>query len=185
MLQIYRDGAQGKIIRSIGLPAFIHNNNYYQTIIGVFEDGTIDCWGLVDFAEFINKVTQGWVVTQVPKGARISCHHLYYGNSNLECSVEIDEFVKEVEDTINLLQGKQTTKQTFFQAFARFLTAPNKKNKNILREAYNAIPKHCRRYVLGDMDSKDYPIKLCIEDEEISPEIIEEFKQRDIYDSEM
>jgi hypothetical protein len=43
MLQIYRDGAQGKIIRSIGLPAFIHNNNYYQTIIGVFEDGTIDC----------------------------------------------------------------------------------------------------------------------------------------------
>jgi hypothetical protein len=93
--------------------------------------------------------------------------------------------VKEVEDTINLLQGKQTTKQTCFQAFARFLTAPNKKNKNILREAYNAIPKHCRRYVLGDMDSKDYPIKLCIEDEEISPEIIEEFKQRDIYDSEM
>ncbi|NJK76969.1 MAG: hypothetical protein HC942_27115 [Microcoleus sp. SU_5_6] len=129
MLQIYRNGANGEIIRGRGLPAFIHNGNYYQTIIGVFEDGTIDCWELVDFEEFTNKVTEGWVVTQVPKGARISCHHLYYGNSNLECYIEIDEFVKEVEDTINQLQGKQTARQTCFQAFARFLTEPNKKTK--------------------------------------------------------
>lgn len=178
MIQIYRNGRNGEIIRGIGLPAFIHNDSYHETIIGVFEDGTIDCWGLVDFEEFINKVTEGWVVTQVPKGARISCHHLYYGNSTLECYIEIDEFVKEVEDTIKRLQGKQTVAQTCTQAFAKFLNLPNEKNQSSLREAYNAIPKHCRKYVLGDMDCKDYPIKLCIENKEISLEIIEEFKEK-------
>ncbi len=176
MLKIYRNGANGEIIRGQGLSAFIHNGNYYETIIGVFEDGTIDCWGLVNFEEFKTKVAQGWVVTEVPKGARISCHHLYYGNSTLEFYKEIDEFVKEVEDTINLLQGKQTVAETCVQAFAKFLTVPTKKNKNRLREAYNAIPKHLRIYVLGDMDCKDSAILMCIEDTEVSQEMLESFK---------
>ena len=177
MLKIYRNGENGEIIRGEGLSAFIHNNNYYETIIGVFEDGKIDCWGLVDFEEFKTKVAEGWVVTEVPKGARISCHHLYYGNSTLEFYKEIDEFVKEVEDTINLLQGKQTVAQTCVQAFARFLRLPTKENKSSLRTAYNAIPKHLRIYVLGDMDCKDSAILMCIEDTGISQETIESFKR--------
>jgi len=177
MLQIYRNGENGEIIRGKGLSAFIHNWHYYETIIGVFEDGTIDCWGLVNFEEFKNKVSQGWVVTEVPKGARISCHHLYYGNSTLEFYIEIDEFVKEVEDTIDLLQGKQTVAESCIQAFARFITLPTKKNKSSLREAYNAIPKHLRIYVLGDMDCKDSAIRMCIENRDISQEILERFKK--------
>ncbi|MEG4572239.1 hypothetical protein QUA56_05865 [Microcoleus sp. N3A4] len=177
MLKIYRNGANGEIIRGQGLSAFIHNWNYYETIIGVFEDGTIDCWGLVNFEEFKTKVAEGWVVTEVPKGARISCHHLYYGNSTLEFYKEIDEFVKEVEDTIALLQGKQTVAETCVEAFARFLTFPTKKNKSRLRAAYNAIPKHLRIYVLGDMDCKDSAIRMCIENTEISREILESFKR--------
>lgn len=177
MLQIYRNGENGEIIRGKGLSAFIHNGHYYETIIGVFEDGTIDCWELVNFEEFKTKVAEGWVVTQVPKGARISCHHLYYGNSTLEFYIEIDEFVKEVEDTIDLLQGKQTVAESCIQAFAIFIRLPTKKNKSSLREAYNAIPKHLRIYVLGDMDCKDSAIRMCIENRDISQEILERFKK--------
>jgi hypothetical protein len=177
MLQIYRNGENGEIIRGKGLSAFIHNVDYHETIIGVFEDGMIDCWEWVNFEEFKTKVAEGWVVTKVPKGARISCHHLYYGNSTLEFYIEIDEFVKEVEDTINLLQGKQTVGKTCIQAFTRFLTLPTKENKISLREAYNAIPKHLRRYVLGDMDSKDSAIKTCIADTEVSQEMLKSFKR--------
>ncbi len=176
MLKIYRNGASGEIIRGQGLSAFIHNSDYYETIIGVFEDGKIDCWGLVDFEEFKIKVAQGRVVTEVPKGARISCHHLYWGNSTLEFYIEIDEFVKEVADTIDLLQGKQTVAETCVQAFAKFLTLPTTENKSSLRAAYNAIPKHLRIYVLGDMDYKDSAILTCIEDTEVSQEILESFK---------
>jgi hypothetical protein len=177
MLQIYRNGENGEIIRGIGLSAFIHNGYYYETIIGVFEDGTIDCWGLVNFEEFKNKVSRGWVVTEVPKGAMIDCHHLYYGNSTLEFYIEIDEFVKEVEDTIDRLQGKQTVAETCIQAFARFLTLPTEENKSSLRAAYNAIPKHLRIYVLGDMGGKDYALQWCIENRDISQEILETFKK--------
>ena len=159
------------------MSAFIHNWHYYETIIGVFEDGTIDCWELVNFEEFKTQVAQGWVVTQVPKGARISCHHLYYGNSTLEFYIEIDEFVKEVEDTIARLQGKQTVAETCIQAFARFLMLPTEENKSSLRAAYNAIPKHLRIYVLGDMDCKDSAILMCIDNTEISPKILESFKR--------
>lgn len=181
MLKIYRNGENGEIIRGQGLSAFIHNNNYYETIIKVFEDGKVDCWGLVDFEEFKTKVAQGWVVTEVPKGARISCHHLYSGNpTTLEFYIEIDEFVKEVEDIINQLQGKPTVAKTCLQAFARFLTLPTPENKSSLREAYDAIPKHLRMYVLGDMDFKDSAILICIDDEdtEVSQETIESFKRQ-------
>ena len=106
----------------------------------------------------------------------ISCHHLYWGNSTLEFYKEIDEFVKEVADTIDLLQGKQTVSETCIQAFARFLTLPTKENKSSLRAAYNAIPKYLRIYVLGDMDCKDSAILTCIEDTEVSQETIERFK---------
>jgi len=176
MLKIYRNGANEEIIRGQGLSAFIHNSDYYETIIGVFEDGTIDCWGLVNFEEFKTKVAQGWVVTEVPKGAMISCHHLYWGNSTLEFYKEIDEFVKKVADTIDMLQGKQTVSETCIQAFARFLTLLTKENRSSLRAAYNAIPKYLRIYVLGDMDCKDSAILTCIEDTEVSQEIIERFK---------
>ena len=45
-----------------------------------------------------------------------------------------------------------------------------------LRAAYNAIPKHLRIYVLGDMDYKDSAILTCIEDTEVSEEMLESFK---------
>jgi hypothetical protein len=176
MLEVYRLSENGEIIRGKGLPAFIHNGDYFQTIIEVFEDGWIDCWELVTFEQFKIKVSEGWVVTQVPKGARISCHHLYYGNSTLEFYVDIDDFVIEVKDTIDKLQGKPTVAQTCIKAFGRFLTSPTAENKSGLQEAYNAIPKHLRRYVLGDMDGKDSAIRVCIENKEISQEILEILK---------
>lgn len=178
MLQVYRIGENGKIIRGEGFSAFINNFYYHQTIIKVFEDGMIDCWGLVTFEEFKIKVSQGWVVTQVPKGAKIICHHLYYGNSTLEFYVEIDDFVREVEDTINKFQGKPTVAENCQKAFGKFLTMPTAKNRRGLQKAYEAMPKHLRHYVLGDMDSKDYPIKKCIENEEVSKEILEDYKAR-------
>jgi hypothetical protein len=96
----------------------------------------IECWGLVTFEEFKRKVAQGWIVTQVPKGARISCHHLYYGSSTLEFYVDLDEFVKEVEDTINMLQDKETVTKTCVEAFSRVLIEPIEENRSRLRKSY-------------------------------------------------
>jgi hypothetical protein len=65
-----------KRIDGIFFVAFIHNWNYHLTHINVHEDGMIDCWGLVDFEEFKEKVRSGWVVTQPPEAAEISVSFL-------------------------------------------------------------------------------------------------------------
>ena len=177
MLLVYRENKDGLIIKGIGLPAFIHNGDYFQTIIQIYEDGMIDCWGLVNLEEFKKKVAQGRVVTQVPDQARISCHHLYYGLSNLEYYINIDDFIKEVEDTINRLQNKKTTADICLEAFTRFLKEQTDENKIGLQKSYENVPKHLRRYLLGDMDTKDSAIRHCIENKNISNESIEAYKE--------
>lgn len=165
MENIYRECEAGLVIKGIGLPAFIHNGDYQQVLIGVYEDGLVDCWGLVTLDEFKERVRSGWVVTQVPKGAPISSHHLFYGKCDLECYVKIAEFVKEVEDELGRLQGVPTSAERCFDAFRRYLFAPSVTLREALREAYKAVPEHLRTYVLGDMDSRDGPIR-CILDED-------------------
>jgi hypothetical protein len=178
MLRVYREDRDGNIIRGVGLPAFIHNLTYHQTIIEVYEDGIIDCWGLVTLEEFKRKVSQGWVVTQIPEGGRIHCHHLYDGYSNLKYFVKIEEFIKEVEDTINRLQKKKTVKDICLEAFSVFLLKPTPKNRRKLQKAYEDIPEHLRCYILGDMDDKDSAIRSCIYNKNIPVDVIEYSKNR-------
>jgi hypothetical protein len=177
MLNIYRFDENDNLIKGIGLPAFIHNGSYHQITIEVYEDGIIDCWDLVTLDGFKAKVAEGWVVTQVPKGEEISCHHLFYGTSQLKCYIEIDDFVKEVEDTLNRLQGKETSTEKCLQAFSRFLNEPNDINRKKLKSTYLAVPSHLRRYMLGDMDLKDAPIRICIENDKLKPETIADYKE--------
>lgn len=177
MLNIYRINNEEKIVKGIGLPAFIHNGSYFQVTIGVYEDGMIDCWELVDLDEFKNKVLEGWVVTEVPDEESINCHHLYYGISNLNYYVEINEFVKEVEDTLNELQGRETRQTKCIAAFIQYLAAPTSDNKQSLCSAYELTPRHLRQYLLGDMDRKDHPIKDCVENDDISPQTLSKYKE--------
>ena len=162
MLRIYRKTQDGQIIFGKGLPAFIHNGDYHQEIIEVYADGLINCWQLVDLDGFKQKVREGWVVTQVPAGKQITCHHLFYGRSTLTCYVEIDEFVKEVEDTIRDLQEQPTSSDLCEEAFCAYLREPTTEHHVALRDAYERVPRHLRVYVLHDMDAKDGPIKRVI-----------------------
>ncbi|MEH2315691.1 MAG: hypothetical protein V7K24_00810 [Nostoc sp.] len=68
--------------------------------------------------------------------------------------VEEQEFVKEVEDEIRRLNGQLTIGEICRQALTQYKYELNEANKEYLRQAYDAVPKHCRIY-LGDMDDKD------------------------------
>jgi len=159
MEEIFRRDKTGNIILGFALPAFVYNMTYHQTLIKVYEDGMIDCWELVNFEDFKLKVKKGWVVTRVPKGKEISCHHLYYGINSLEFYVEEDEFIKEVEDVILKLQKKSTSSEICFKCFVSYLQSPSNNNRNELAKAYERVPKHLRIYVLHSMEFKDDPIK--------------------------
>lgn len=178
MDRIYRVGKSGEFIRGIALPAFIHNFSYHQVTINVYEDGLIDCWELVNLKEFKRKVKEGWIVTQVPQGADISCHHVYYGKCGVECYVKIKEFVKEVEDTLRELRGEKTTSQLCREAFAIFLDKPAENNRKALGLAYRRIPEHLRMYVLRDMDAKDGPIRSVLRKTKITDQTLSSYRER-------
>src|SRR5262249_19063984 len=63
--------AEGKVVPGLCFPAFIHNGNYYLASIVAYKDRVIDCWGLVTFEDFKEKVRDGWVVTSIPDGALV------------------------------------------------------------------------------------------------------------------
>lgn len=44
---------------------------FLPTEIKIYQDGMIDCWGLIPLAEFEEKVAEGWVVGTPPGGAKI------------------------------------------------------------------------------------------------------------------
>jgi hypothetical protein len=177
--KIYRELKNGEIVKGIGLPAFIHNDLYHLVTIKVYEDGIIDCWDKVDFEGFVERVLSGWVVTQVPKGSKISRFHSFYGQANgIESYIEEKEFIKEVRDTLDELQGEKTSSVRCNEAFISFLDSPDQSSRINLAKEYELIPEHLKRYVLGDMDSKDGPIKSILSGRNIEEQTIDIWRER-------
>ncbi|MEK8021290.1 MAG: hypothetical protein VSS75_030825 [Candidatus Parabeggiatoa sp.] len=166
MERIYRELENGEIVKGIGLPAFIHNMSYHCVLINIYQDGVIDCWEEVDFEGFVEKVKCGWIVTQLPKGGEISLHHSFDGKTDqLETYVKEEEFVKEVKDTLDELNGKPTSSDRCYKAFIAYLSEPTERAKKLLEKEYRSIPEHLKRYVLHDMDFKDGPIRYILSNE--------------------
>lgn len=158
----FRD-VKGERIPGTWLQAFIHNNHYYAVEIKVYRDGMVDCWGLVTFEQFKAKVRQGWVVTQLPEGARVGVmiSGMFFNAVNVRSSVEPEEFIKEVADEIRILNGEPDTLKLGREALQAYYAAPGASAKAALRAAYEAVPKHRRMY-LGDMDSKDHEYQIIL-----------------------
>jgi len=143
------------------LQAFIKNgDHYFVTEIKIYRDGSIDCWELVDFEGFKEKVRQGWVRTRVPNGARISTmlSTLNFTVSEVRGGVEESEFVKQVADEIAALNGRPTSADICQSCLRKYQESPTEEHKAALRAAYDNVPVHMRRF-LGDMDSKDWEYK--------------------------
>jgi hypothetical protein len=182
MTKIYRELENGKIVKGIGLPVFVHNGStYYCDLIEIYEDGVIDCWGeSVDFEIFIEKVNSGWFVTQLPKGdIKINRHHSFYGKTDkLQTYIKEEEFIKEVRDTLDQLQGKTTSSERCRESFHTYLEKPTKSNKQDLRIKYKSVPDHLKEYVLWDMDSRDGAIRHILSGKKIKKKLIKMWKKR-------
>jgi hypothetical protein len=153
----------GKEIPGLFHEAFIHNGDYQLTQIEVYQDGMIDCWGLGDIEEFKQHVARGWVVTTLPEGARISIGYLAHATAtDVMTWIKEEEFIKEVLDDIEYLNGRPTADILCIAAYEKYQQAPTKEARQTLRVAYEAIPEHNRDGVLGDMDLKDIPIRMII-----------------------
>jgi hypothetical protein len=156
----YRTTRDGERIDGVFAMAFIHNFDYHLTHISIYCDGMIDCWGLVPFEEFKQKVRSGWVVTQPPPNAKVSVSFLAsFTAADASYWIDPEEFIREVADEIEGLNGRPTARERCFAAWTAYEALPSEVTKEVLRLAYEAVPEHNRMFVLGDQDRKDHPIR--------------------------
>jgi hypothetical protein len=132
---------EGKRIEGVFFLAFIHNGDYHLSPISVYQDGMVDCWGLVDFEEFQEKVRSGWVVTRPPRWARVSVTSLgHFRTINASYRIEPEELIKAVADEIEELNDRPSSLETCYQAYKAFQDNPTEET----REAFDRHTKRCR-----------------------------------------
>jgi len=163
MSRIYRE-VEGIQIKGTCLHAFIHNcGRYHLADVEIYADGQIACWGWMDFEEFKKKVRSKWIVTQIPDGAPVSMEpQSMFIATDVRSFVEPEEFVKEVAEEIERLNSRPTAVEKCNKAYEDFSREPSELIRQDLKAAYEAIPKHLRRLSLGDMDTKDGPVRAII-----------------------
>ncbi|GJF33450.1 hypothetical protein KNE206_61500 [Kitasatospora sp. NE20-6] len=144
--------------------AFIRNGgHYFLTDLFIYADGLVDCWGLVTVEEFEEKLRTGWVATSLPDGAEASAHGLAdWKFSEPQSWITADLLVAEVRDTIDQLNGRPDSTGRCLAVVDAFLADRTEENRAAARTAFLAVPESQRRYALGDMDSKDRPLRVLV-----------------------
>lgn len=151
----------GERIPGTWRPIFIHNGNYYLTDLLIYADGAIWCWEWVDLDGLRAKLDQGWIATELPQGARGSAHGLAsWLFDEPSCWIDPDDFVIQVADDIDRLNGRPDSTGRCLEILDRYLASRTEEDRRSLAAAYLAIPAMDRRYALGDMDSKDRPLRV-------------------------
>lgn len=152
----------GERIEGTWRHAFIRNGrDYHLTDLIIYADGMVDCWDLVTLEEFARKLASGWVATTLEEGARASAHHLAsWKLAEPQMWMTPQRLLGEVRDEVDRLNGRPDSTQRCLAAVEVFRSEPTEENRAVVRELYEAIPEHLRRYALGDMDRKDMPLRV-------------------------
>jgi len=161
--KISRD-VEGERVDGVTRPVFIRNGgNYYLTDLEIYADGSIFCWEWVDLAGLKAKLASGWVATSLEAGARASAHHLASWRFDEPQSwMKPQWLLGEVADEIDKLNGRPDSTGRCLVVLDRYLQSRSEEDRTALSAAYEAIPEHLRHYALGDMDSKDWPLRVLV-----------------------
>lgn len=89
------------------------------------------------------------------------------------------QLIAEVADEIEHLAGRPDSSARCRSALDQYLDEMSEVNLVALRDAYFAVPEHLRRYLLGDQDAKDWPLRVLITSigDGVSPEYVSKDKE--------
>ena len=117
--------------------------------------------------EIATRLNGGDLCTSAPDAERIVIEGLgWFESQNSSWYVMPEERVREAHDLLAILNGEQGSMRTCMNCFREYQTDPSSENRDSLRLAHEAVPKHLRHYC-GTMDSKDWPIRRILYGEEI------------------
>ncbi len=160
---------EGKKVFGKKLPVIINNNGYYLSYITVFEDGCIDCWGLKDFDQIKNEITSGKLLQTIPDHVELECSLGTIKSSKFIPEKSNEDFIKEIEDSINTLNNRDTRRIICEKSFKNYLMEPSMSNLKTLTDAYNDLPSH-QKVLFEYIDEKDPLCNLMNDREEFTLE---------------
>lgn len=150
--------------------AIIQNDGQtFLTAIRIYADGQIDVHPhfaqerLVGIGEFEEMLHQKEVCLSIPEGTSIEIESLGRMTiTDVKSGIEKpSDLLLEVAETIKKLNGEKDAIERCREAFQVYLDNPTLRTRDLLRSAYEAVPEHHRMYV-GDMDTKDIPVRIII-----------------------
>lgn len=145
-----------------------NNENYYLKQLFILEDGRFEINGeTFDFEELKRRIESKQIRTSLPQDTRFSISGVGYKflvDEEAWTLVKENEFLKEIQDRLKRLKGEANSADLCAEAFKNFLLDDkNEELRQKLEESYYAVPAHHRAFILGDMDSKDYPLRWAID----------------------
>jgi hypothetical protein len=156
--------SRGKQINGFRQPIFVYEpaHDFYRlSELTVFADGliTIGCRDC-DLETFREEVRRGVVATAIPDGARVGHRDLGTWEMSGSDLISEDDLIGAVEDFMAGMRGRPGSGCRLGDALEAYLADRSEQKRLALRTAYLAVPWHHRRYLLGDMDWKDWPLKV-------------------------
>lgn len=163
-MNVIRRKPNGEFMKQADFKGFIHNGHYFYTTFTVYEDGIIDCWKNCTLEQFKEKIDEGWVCLIPPVGSTVRIDEMDITISDI-VMFDLDtkeKMVKKIEYLIDYLNGVDW-KILCVEAYNRCVKEMSKEAVDSLRTAYYKVPEGDRRYLLGDMDTKDFEILQILE----------------------
>ncbi|WIM92820.1 NADAR family protein [Actinoplanes oblitus] len=159
----YRD-VDGHRVEGTWRHIFVRNgDNYYLADLVIYADGAVDTGtgGLTDPDGLAGLLRSGQVATTLHDGAWASAHHLAtWRFTEATCAIDADMLLGEVADEIDRLNDRPDSTDRCLRAVRTYLADATEDNRLRVRQRYLAIPEHLRIYALGDMDNRDWPLKV-------------------------
>ncbi|MEU6260056.1 NADAR family protein [Streptomyces sp. NPDC047043] len=137
------------------------DDTYFVDDLFVYADGAVGCMELTDLAGLERMLESGRIVVTDPAAPPFREPENRWGCRYPE-PLTPESFLLEIADTVEELAGRPTAAERCRAAVDTFRKAPTEANRELLREAYLAIPAHRRVYFLGDMDHQDRPVKILL-----------------------
>ncbi|MCD0471348.1 hypothetical protein [Flavobacterium sp. JAS] len=175
---------EGKLINGIIIPAIISNFNFWLTQIVIFADGKINCWELVSFDQFKQMVYADKILISVPDGSKLFLPN--WGEIEINNFISYktkEDFIIEVEDILNELNGKISRTERCRTLFKEYLINPDNNTFTELKNEFKNLPNH-KNVIIDMVDYKDPLIGLMIRDEKFNFEQRKDFLD-DYFDYEL
>src|SRR5262249_18311951 len=159
----YRKTEQGAEILGAAVAVFRKAPDGHDLVRWVvYADGQsqLDSAGeLVPLREIAQMFAGGLLATAVPNDSWVTIAGLgRFRTGKGYWYVDAGERIREAEDLHAILAGQPGAIQQCIASHKEYDREPTKARREALRQAYEAVPEHLRRYC-GDMDSKDGPIR--------------------------